>query len=121
MARRGRAGGRVRASMVWLEVFAFASRAGESAAPSQRFGFRRIQPEGRGARHGGRSSALCEASAQAMRRPEKRPDMCPIFVRLSSPFRLAFGRGDSGSVHIKAPSVQKGRDLAEYVLRTRVV
>jgi hypothetical protein len=55
MTRQGR--GLVRASMVWLEVFAFASGAGEAAAPSQRFGFRRIQREGRGAKHGGRSSA----------------------------------------------------------------
>jgi hypothetical protein len=47
MARRGRAGAASgRRWSVWLEVFAFDSGAGEAAAPSQRFGFRRIQPEG---------------------------------------------------------------------------
>src|ERR1700722_19138306 len=66
MARRGRVGDRVRASMVWLQVFAVASGAGEPAAPSRGFGFRRIQPKGRGARHRGRSSARCEASALAI-------------------------------------------------------
>ena len=72
MARRGRVGGRVRASMVWLQVFAFASGAGEGAAPSRRFGFRRIQPEGSGARHGGRGAGDMDGVRLALDRAHRR-------------------------------------------------